>query len=162
MTYLIKSQPKNVKFARVYYSTTNDSYTPGLDSTTQIRIDTISGESGLSATVSSNSIVLGEKKYIIITKPHHLDTNVSGNQIQTRFYWNLNGTKYSGTQVEMVNEGYASTSPPNEIGVVPVGALEIDATAGDVLTLQMDSTLRSNTITLKWNCFGIFILEVDK
>lgn len=165
MTYLMKSEPKNVKFARVYYSTTNDTYSLGNNTTVQIRIDTISGDASVVATVSNNSIVTGDKRYIIITKPCQIDNGTTSSQIQTTYYWKLNGASID-SQVKSINPGLGFASGPpsvyEEIGSVPVGFVEIEASAGDTLTLHVDTKFVAQPVTLPWNAFGVFIMEVDK
>jgi hypothetical protein len=159
MTYLIKSEPKNVKFARVYYSTTNDAYTFPNGGSTQIRLDTLSGDPSVAATVSNNSIITGDKRYIIITKPCQTDAATGNTKVQVKYYWKLNGTIVSA-QVICVNPGYSSGA--THIGSVPVGFIEIEAALGDTLTLHADSLFVSQPVTLPWNSFGVFIMEIDK
>jgi hypothetical protein len=168
MTYLIKSQPKNVKFGRVYLASATDVYSLTNGGSVQIRIDSIQKETGTLATINNNSIVTGNKRYIIFTKPYHYDAVLSGSQLQTIFYWKLNGNTIQD-QVKTLNEGYAAGSNPSSIppvyeeqGTVPVGFLEIEANENDLLTLHADSEFLNNSITLKWNSFGIFFMEIDK
>ena len=165
MTYLIKSEPKNVRFFRVYYSTTNDNYSLGNNSTAQIRMDSISGDSLAVATVTNNSIVTGDKRYIIITKPHQVDTGKTSSEIQTTYYWKNNGVTLE-SQVNSINAGIGfSLGPPyiyEELGNISVGFVELEANLGDTLTLHVDTKFVAQPVTLPWNAFGIFIMEIDK
>lgn len=169
MTYLIKSQPKNVSFARVYYSSVTDTYSLSNGGTAQIRFDSIEKESSFQATVNNNALITGNKRYIIFTKPYHYDAVLSGSQLQTTFYWKLNGTTIE-SQVKPLNEGLGFASNPSslpspvyeEIGTNPVGFLEIETNENDSLTLHVDSKFLNNSITLKWNSFGIFLMEIEK
>lgn len=143
MTYLIK-HPINMytpKFAMASYST---SYTiaAGLPRTHTMQLDTIAQSAGMGLSLSSNQIVLKNKKYAVYFKMGLQDAvEGRGGNLEIR----LNGSAISETD-SVKAETTASSSPTASGIVTPINIAfaMVDAQDGDLLSFFYTRTTGSS------------------
>ncbi len=182
MTYLVKSPVnKNVKFAHVYMTNDNATYSIAASSTSEkyISFDGINSSSGISLSLSGGNLVLGNKNYIIYTTPCILNSHPSGLAIGISNCY----TKLLLNDIEIPNQiyggRYSSSSAGNSsLGTRPSnhsGYCTFSANQGDVLKQFLSANNGSTTsitylkevgqnglVSSSQTAHSMFIWEIDK
>ncbi len=174
MTYLVKNTPKQTRMA---YITGTGNVTYNFTGTGQesrkLTLPTLVKDANASISLSSNSLTLGNKRYIIFLRPFADESNPSSatNTLDISFEMYLNDVKYT-KGVDAISSG-ASVS--NNIKTqTTLGIYEIYANANDKMDFYLNVTKPyspSNISVYYQNgafpgtfggSLGIFIFEVDK
>ncbi len=138
MTYLIKHPitRKMPKFALVYKSVAY-ALSSGSPTTSNLQLDTIIQSDGMGLSLSSNQVILGQKRYYIECRASITIAEA---------YYAITEIKVNGSSVSMSVQ--AKTASYTAFTPVTIATAVIDAMAGDVLTFSHG---RSNNISLTPN-----------
>jgi hypothetical protein len=182
MTYLVKSPVnKNVKFAHVYMTNDNATYSIAGSSTSDkyISFDGINASSGISLSLSAGNLVLGNKNYVIYTTPCIFNSHPTGiavgiSNCYTKLLLNdieIPNQIYGGRYSSTVSTGNGSVGPrPSNHS----GYCTFSSNQGDVLKQFLSANNGSTSITYlkeigqnglissSQTAHSMFIWEIDK
>jgi hypothetical protein len=161
MTYKIRHENmmKSVRMAAFWNNADYVVSSSTAPVTRQYKINTLVQASGMGLTISSDSIILESKRYILYFKPG-ISTGTS--TLESTVFFRLNGVTITGEQ-------FAASTDDNVAGAVvftspiPFAYASIDANQGDILTVWQTFTAGSGvTQTCITPYTKGFILEVSR
>lgn len=160
MTYMIRHQDmmKNIKMATFSNSVDYTISSSAAPVTRQYSINTLVQSSGMGLSVSSNSIILEAKKYILYFKP---GISTGTGTLELSVFFRINGVNITGEQFQASVDDTASTQAVPFRSPIPIAYASINANAGDILTVWQTYAVGSaSTQTCLSRYTRGFILEV--